>query len=92
MDKKELISAVAEHQGIPKLKASPLVESVFANLEAALVAGEDFCIQGFGTFSVRRRAAHEGRNPATGEVIRVPETSRVVFRPSRRLNRRVASS
>ena len=91
MDKKELISAVAEHQGIAKNKALPLVESVFANLEAALVAGEDFCIQGFGTFSVRRRAAHDGRNPVTGEAIRVPEKCRVVFRPSRKLNQRVGS-
>ena len=80
MNKNELISNVAEHSGLSKADAGKAVDAVVASVEAALKAGDDVRIVGFGTFSVSNRAATTGRNPRTGESIAIPASKQPKFK------------
>ena len=71
MNKADLISAVATAAGITKADADKAVDGVFAAITAALKAGDDVRLVGFGSFSVSARAAKEGRNPRTGATIQI---------------------
>ncbi len=71
MNKTELVAAVAAKAGISKKDADAAVAAVFASVEEALAKGEKVQLIGFGTFEVRERAAKEGRNPKTGETIKI---------------------
>ena len=71
MNKADLISAVAAAAGITKADADKAVDGVFAAITAALKAGDDVRLVGFGSFSVSARAAKEGRNPRTGATIQI---------------------
>ena len=59
------------------------MEAALAAIEAALQGGREVRLSGFGTFMPTRRKAAKGRNPRTGEVIDLPETSSVRFKPAR---------
>ena len=71
MNKTELIAAVAEKAELSKKDADKAVAAVFAAIEDALKAGDKVQLIGFGTFEVKERAAREGRNPSTGETIKI---------------------
>ena len=71
MNKADLVSAVATAAGITKADADKAVDGVFAAITAALKAGDDVRLVGFGSFSVSARAAKEGRNPRTGATIQI---------------------
>ncbi len=77
-NKAELIDAVAEATESSKAAAGAALDAVIDAISAALAKGEEVRLVGFGTFSVKARAAGKGRNPATGEEIR---DSRVQERP-----------
>ncbi|GMA50524.1 transcriptional regulator [Alicyclobacillus contaminans] len=85
MNKNELVNKVAEQTGLKKKDAEQAVNSVFAAIEEALAAGEKVQVIGFGTFETRKRAARSGRNPQTGEVIEIPESTVPAFKPGNRL-------
>ncbi len=70
MTKKELIEKVTK-VSCDKKEASAAVNMVFDSIKKELKKGEKVCIFGFGTFSVVKRAARKGRNPRTGEAVRV---------------------
>ena len=70
MHKSELIETIAAETGIPKAAAGRALESLLDTVTRSLKGGERVSLAGFGTFSVSRRAARNGRNPRTGE--RVP--------------------
>ena len=72
MNKQELVAIVAEENEISKAQAGRVVDSVFDAIVKAVAKGEGFQLVGFGTFKAVERAAHEGRNPATGEMIAIP--------------------
>ena len=72
MVKAELVAKVAEI-GITKKEASQVVDCVLDCIKDALAKGDKVSLIGFGTFSVRERAAREGRNPRTGETIKIPK-------------------
>ena len=76
MNKTELVAAVAAKAGISKKDADAAVAAVFASVTDALANGDKVQLIGFGTFEVRERAAKEGRNPKTGETIKI-EASKV---------------
>ena len=86
MTKAELIDKIADLEGIPSKKvANEAIDGVFAALKGALVSGDTFTYQGFGTFKVQTYAARTGVNLQTKEKIQIPETKRPKFTPSKAL-------
>lgn len=71
MNKNELVAVVAAKAGLSKADAGKAVEAVFDGIEAALKKHGEFRNVGFGTFHVVKRAASIGRNPRTGEEIKI---------------------
>ena len=71
MNKTELIDAVAEGADISKAAATRAVDTVLDSITAALAKGDQVTLVGFGTFTVKDRAARTGRNPRTGEPIQI---------------------
>ena len=80
MNKAELVDQIAEDTGISKSKATAALESFMEGVTQALRAGEKVTLVGFGTFTVIKRAARKGRNPATGASIRIKAKKVVKFR------------
>ncbi|HHX78090.1 MAG TPA: HU family DNA-binding protein [Firmicutes bacterium] len=89
MNKSELISIVAEKTEQTKKDTEKIVSAVFESIGQALAGGEKVQIIGFGTFDVRNRKAREGRNPATGEAIKIPEAKVPVFKAGKALRESV---
>jgi DNA-binding protein HU-beta len=69
--KKELIERIAEEAGVPKSEAHKHFEAFEKVVTEALKAGEEVQITGFGKFSVKERRAREGRNPQTGQKMKI---------------------
>lgn len=72
MTKADLVDVVAKKVNLTNKAAREAVGAVFAAVSDALKKGERVVITGFGTFSVRSRAARKGRNPQTGAAIDIP--------------------
>ena len=89
MNKGDLISAVADASGITKAQASDAVDAVFSNIQSTLKKGDKASFVGFGTFSTSRRAARDGRNPATGATIRIAAKTNVKFKAGKALTESV---
>ncbi len=89
MNKNDLVAAVAEDSGLSKADAGRAVDSVFQSITSALKGGTDVRLVGFGTFSVVNRAASEGRNPRTGERIRIPASRQPKFKAGKGLKQSV---
>ena len=71
MNKAELIDAVAASADIPKAAAGRALDAIIESIEGALKNGDSVALVGFGTFSVKERAARTGRNPQTGAPIEI---------------------
>ena len=71
MNKAELIDALADSAELSKASAARALDSVIEIVTKALKKGDSVTLVGFGTFSVRKRAARTGRNPRTGETIKI---------------------
>ena len=71
MNKAEMIDAVAEATDLSRADAEKATNSALDSIIAALAKGDQVTLVGFGTFSVRERAARTGRNPQTGETIQI---------------------
>ena len=85
MNKNDLAGAVAEQAGLSKADAIAAVDGVIDAVTATLKAGEEVRLVGFGTFSVSRRKATKGRNPATGAEIDIPASNQAKFKPGKGL-------
>ncbi|KGQ19753.1 DNA-binding protein HU-beta [Lysobacter dokdonensis DS-58] len=85
MNKAELIDAVAEGSELTKADAGRAVDAVIAAITKALKKGDTVTVVGFGTFAVRKRAAREGRNPRTGETIKVAASMNPAFKAGKAL-------
>jgi DNA-binding protein HU-beta len=85
VNKNELVDAVATATELKKSEATKAVDSVFDAITAALKKGDDVRLVGFGTFSVASRAASEGRNPRTGEKIKIAASKQAKFKPGKTL-------
>ncbi|MBB4302562.1 DNA-binding protein HU-beta [Rhodobium orientis] len=85
MNKNELIADVAERTGLTKAAAGEAVDATFAAVTDALKKGDEVRIIGFGNFSVTQRAATEGRNPRTGETIKIPASKTPKFKAGKGL-------
>jgi DNA-binding protein HU-beta len=85
MNKAELIDAVADDADISKAAAGRAVDAFVAAVTKALKGGDAVTLVGFGTFSVRERAARSGRNPRTGANIKISASSNPVFKAGKAL-------
>jgi DNA-binding protein HU-beta len=87
--KADLVAKVAEI-GITKKQAAKVVDSVLGAVKNALAEGDSVSLIGFGTFSVKERAAREGRNPRTGKPIKIPKKNVPSFKPGKALKEAVS--
>lgn len=85
MNKNELIAAVADDTGLAKGDATKAVDAIFDAISGALKKGDEVRLVGFGTFSVSKRAASTGRNPRTGETIKIAASNQPKFKAGKAL-------
>ncbi|HIJ77091.1 MAG TPA: HU family DNA-binding protein [Deltaproteobacteria bacterium] len=89
MTKAELVAKIAGEGGITKSLAEKAVDGFVSAVTGALSAGDKITLVGFGTFSVATRAKREGRNPRTGEKIKIPASKVVKFKAGKTLSGKV---
>ena len=80
MNKSELISAVAEKSEVSKKDTEAVINALTSTIVETVAKDEDVQIIGFGTFTVAERAEREGRNPATGEVMKIAASKSPKFK------------
>ena len=85
MNKSELIEAVAGAADLSKADAGRAVDATFESIAKALKKGAKVSLVGFGTFEVRKRAARTGRNPKTGETIKIKASKVPAFKAGKGL-------
>jgi DNA-binding protein HU-beta len=85
MNKQELIGAVAETTGLTRNDAGKAVEAVFDSISGVLTKGDEVRLVGFGTFSISKRKASTGRNPRTGEPMKINASTQPKFKPGKGL-------
>ena len=85
MNKNDLNAAVAASTGLSKNDCAKAVDGVFDAITNALKASDEVRLVGFGTFSITRRQASEGRNPRTGEPIQIPASNQPKFKAGKGL-------
>jgi DNA-binding protein HU-beta len=89
MTKAELIDAVAREAKITTAAAAQAIDAVTDSITKDLKKGGRVTLTGFGTFSVANRKARTGRNPQTGQEIRIPASKTARFKPGRALKEAV---
>lgn len=89
MNKTELIDAMAADSGITKASAKKALESFLGNVEGSLKKGDRISLVGFGSWSVSKRNAREGRNPQTGKTIQIAAKNVVKFKAGADLGKAV---
>lgn len=89
MNKTELVDAVATSAELSKAAAAKAVDAVVDSITAALKKGDKVTLIGFGTFEVRERAARTGRNPRTGEEIKIAAAKIPAFKAGKKLKEAV---
>ncbi len=90
MTKRELVTEVANKLGMTQNEVTDIIEGAFEVIAQGLAEGERWELRDFGIFEVKVRAARQGRNPRTGEVVPVPERRVVTFKPGKKMKERVA--
>ena len=85
MNKSELVDAVASAAELSKASASKAVDAFVDAITGSLKGGDQVTLVGFGTFSVKERAARTGRNPRTGEEIKISAAKVPAFKPGKGL-------
>ncbi len=87
MTKADIIRTVHERIGISKSDSARFVESVFDIIKENLAGGEDVKISGFGKLNIREKTARRGRNPQTGEEIKISARRVLTFKSSQVLKK-----
>jgi integration host factor subunit beta len=90
MTKSELIEAVSTKTNLPKKRVEDIVNAMFDTMSDALLNDERIEVRGFGSFSIRAYDARTGRNPRTGEKVKVDEKKSVHFKVGKELRARVS--
>ena len=80
MNKTDLVNSMAENAGISKSAAKKALDGLLIDIEGALQKGNRVSLVGFGSWSVSRRSARDGRNPQTGETIKIKAKNIVKFK------------
>ena len=89
MTKADLVNVVASDTNLTKKESEAVVSATLAAIANALKNGDKVQLIGFGTFEVKAVAEREGRNPKTGEVIKIPASKKPSFTPSKVLKDQV---
>ena len=89
MNKSELIEAMAEQLNLPSKTATSIVNTILEAMADALVRGENVELRGFGSFTVREYETYTGRNPKTGEQIKVKPKKLPFFKVGKELKEAV---
>ena len=85
MTKAEFIDAIMKTKGAPELTkkdATFIIEAVFGQMKKTVKKEGKFAMAGFGTFTKKKRKARKGRNPRTGETIKIAASTTVAFKPA----------
>lgn len=85
MNKSELIEAIAKSADISKASAGRALDAALDGIKSALAQGQEVTLVGFGSFYTSQREARSGRNPRTGDVIRIDAAKMPKFRPGKAL-------
>ena len=85
MNKGELVEALAKKLSIPNAQAQRFIDAFIEIVSGVLKKGGFLLLLGFGTFLVRKRSARKGRNPQTGELLKIPATKVVAFKAGAKL-------
>ena len=89
MPKANKIKKITLMTAFTKKESAEIVERVFDVVKATLEAGENIKIAGFGNFEVKEKAARNGRNPQTGEIIEITPRRVLTFKPSQVLKKSI---
>ncbi len=89
MNKSDLIEAVVEKTGLTKNDSTSAVGAVLEAISESLAKGDRVQLIGFGTFEVRSRQAREGRNPSTGETMKIKASKAPAFKAGKALKDKV---
>ena len=90
MSKGDLIASVAKSAALSKAKAAVVVNAVLDSITKSLKKGKSVSLVGFGSFSVVKRKARNGRNPQTGKTIKIKATKAAKFKAGKGLKEAVA--
>ena len=85
MNKSDLIDAIAANSGLSKADAGRALDGLTSAVTKALKKGDPVSLVGFGTFSVKKRGARTGRNPRTGETIKIKASKNPSFKAGKAL-------
>ncbi len=85
LSKTALIAAIAQRANVTKATAARVLDATLSAIQDTLAKGGQVSLVGFGSFTVAKRKARTGRNPRTGEKIKIPATKVVRFKPGRQL-------
>lgn len=80
LGKQDLVAIVSTNCSLTKADAKVAVDAIFDSIQAAVAAGDKISIPGFGSFERSVRSARQGRNPATGESLFIPESATPAFK------------
>ncbi len=89
MSKQQLVEMIAEKAGLTKADAARALEATTESITEALKKGEKVALVGFGTFATSKRDAREGRNPRTGETVKIAARTAVTFKAGSKLKEAV---
>lgn len=89
MTKQDLIEILSKKIGCSKKTANDCLNVILEEIKKALSQGKDVVLTGFGTFTVTQRKARVGRNPKTGEEIKIPARKAPKFKPGKELKKAV---
>jgi DNA-binding protein HU-beta len=83
MNISDLAERIAAEHGLSKVAAKTMLESVLKGITDAAASGAEVSLAGFGKFKVQERPAREGRNPKTGETIKIAASKKLMFQPAK---------
>lgn len=89
MNKGDLVSKLAEDAGITKVQANAALDAFTEAVAKTLKKGDSVTLVGFGTFSVSKRAARTGRNPKTGEALKIKAKKVAKFKAGKGLSEKI---
>lgn len=89
MNNTELAEQIATEHGLSKADARKIVDSVFTAIVGAAAENQEVALNGFGKFKLKSSPAREGRNPSTGEVIKIPASKKLTFAPAKAVKDRL---
>ena len=85
MNRGEFVAAISEQSGLTKADTDRAIEAMFKVVKKTLKSGDSISLVGFGTFVVRKRAARTGRNPRTGDTIKIKASKIPAFKAGKAL-------